>query len=294
MENAASVQGVTPLPKEQIIIYGAGDYGRKALAHYADDYAVVAFVDSDSAKAHTEVNGVPVYPPDELGRMEYSRIFVASSHADEIVRMLTGTHDIAPQQIHVVPISVLHADARNDPELGRRFLDLVGLLEQHNIPCWLDHSSLLGLMRDGDPCGVDVDLCIFAEHSEATQQLLAKSYPADAVAVYRYGFDSDLWRRGDIRQIKLYGALDIHVKICSRDAVYWLVGPMLLRVDVDYYDGYECVEWKGARLKAPRCCRKYLSALYGEWTTSASGWTYSDYKNIERVFELNELQGDTS
>jgi hypothetical protein len=278
---------------DDIVIFGAGDFGRKAHAHYAAQTRVVAFVDSDPRKQGTWIDGVPVRAPDDLPRLQWNRILVASGHAAEIMRLLETRFGFVSPQVFEVPISILHAHPAAPGVDAAELRQLATHLEEAGIPWWLDHSSLLGLLRDGDPCAIDIDLAIFSDHLPALQSLLASRYPPQAAAVHRYGFAHDLWRPDDVRQIKLLGQIDFHVKIRSSNAAFWLVGPMLLRADERFYDGCESHPWQGVSLRLPKEPRQYLSHLYGAWQQPAPNWTYSDYNNVARVFDLNEMQGDS-
>lgn len=276
---------------EKIVIYGAGSYGRKAFDRYCNHHHIVAFIDIDINKANQQLFGITVHTPSDLYRLEFDTIYVASSFSDEIVSRLTVQHGIDRERIFIVPVSELHLQA-GIPDIRGQFNSLITLLNTHGIQYWLDHSSLLGLVRDNDACTSDADLAILTSSTEQLIKVITDHFPEGVVSTFTYGFDDLLWRKNDIRQFKFFEALDIHVKIPSGDKIYWLVGPMLLKIESWFYKGFDTLCWQGVNVKAPKRYREYLTALYGDWETPASVWTYSDYNNIGHIFAFNEMQKD--
>ena len=281
-----------PNANDAIVIFGAGDFGRRALLHYRGQYRIVAFVDNDPKKLGSLIEGIPVHLPNDLPHLPWDWLFIASSHAPEILCELKTRYQVPPERIFEVPVSTIHANAGQAINLAANLHQLVSLLDRFSIPYWLDHSSLLGLLRDGDPCFVDIDLAILDNHLPALQAMLDACYPPNAVCVRRYGFSHDLWRPTDIQQIKLFHSIDIHVKMQSGGKVFWLVGPRLLYADRRFYDGCAVWPWQGTPLSLPNHPHAYLTQLYGVWEHPLPHWTYADYANVLRVFGLNEMQND--
>ncbi len=73
---------------KKIVLYGAGIVGQTLLdALTGENIDVVAFVDDDSSKHGTTVNGVNVIDPDMVQKISYDAVLVASfRHADEIAQ----------------------------------------------------------------------------------------------------------------------------------------------------------------------------------------------------------------
>lgn len=73
---------------KKIVLYGAGIVGQTLLdALIGENIDIVAFVDDDSSKHGTTVNGVNVIDPDMVQKISYDAVLVASfRHADEIAQ----------------------------------------------------------------------------------------------------------------------------------------------------------------------------------------------------------------
>lgn len=62
--------------KEKVIIFGATDTGRRIFNDIKDNVNVILFVDEDSKKWNTEINGITVKAPQEIFDWEFDFIYI--------------------------------------------------------------------------------------------------------------------------------------------------------------------------------------------------------------------------
>ncbi|WP_456277640.1 methyltransferase domain-containing protein [Bacillus sp. AK128] len=73
---------------ERIILFGASKFGIHALQYLDEKSDVLYFCDNDSSKWGTEINGIKVIPPSKLKEVEFEKIIITSSYANEISKQL--------------------------------------------------------------------------------------------------------------------------------------------------------------------------------------------------------------
>ncbi len=177
---------------------------------------------------------------------------------------------------------------RRQPRLtGRNYrlarqllLDVADACNEAGVDYALDGGTLLGLVRDGDliPWDKDVDLTMAYESVPAFKS----TYPRLAARGWRIADhytmpgDDRAWRRGQIRSIKLRNArfgrfgrgrivLDIFVRYRHEGGYWWAHRGNVNRVDADYFDRAQWLEWGGRRLRVPHDREGYLALLFGDW-----------------------------
>ena len=92
--------------RERIVIFGAGEAGRRAMKRLPSDLDVVAFCDNDPAKWNTLVDKLPVVSPSALEHLQISKIVIASQYHSQISRQLLKS-GFSPERIRVVRSDVL-------------------------------------------------------------------------------------------------------------------------------------------------------------------------------------------
>ena len=278
---------------QRIAIFGAGSYGENAVDYlrnkkkgHAD---IVALCDNDIRKHGNQLFGIPVLPPIELTTLDCDEIWVASTYAAEIKNQLMTELYIDPCRIHVVPANaVVSKEAMEKLDSASSiFRSVINVLQDNNICWWLDHSSLLGLLRSNDPIALgDIDMCVLAESPISIMKMLQDSLPDIHIekVLFCHSGISDIWANGEITELKLAGIMDIHFKKLIGDRIEWMVGPMQLAVPSIFYTGNERIDWHDLTLSLPLNPSAYLEALYGNWRTPNGAWTYADYNNIQKIF----------
>jgi lipopolysaccharide cholinephosphotransferase len=279
---------------EQIVVFGAGSFGRKLVDRLAGsaEQEVLFLVDNDASVHGTTWHGLEVRPPTSLDPQRVDAVWVASTWHEEIVHQLEDELGIAPELIRVVSPDVLEgAEPAHLTDLLHRFSDLCSTT---GVSFWLDHSSLLGLVRSGDLFALrgGVDLAMRHDDVEALLEGLHDRWTSVPVEVSRVedGGATELSARhvvqlsvGDASR----GVLDIRPMLLDGGLglLTWRVGPYVLGIDPRHYEGRELRTFDGRELPVPVDPEGYLTTLYGEWRTPVDGWTFADYCNIVRRLE---------
>lgn len=76
------------MSSKDVIIYGAGRYGRAAYAYYSGLYNVICFIDSDISKCGTEINGIKVLGIQTLREYNCDLVIAVKKDKDRIARAL--------------------------------------------------------------------------------------------------------------------------------------------------------------------------------------------------------------
>lgn len=80
--------------KKELVIWGAGRWGKAAYAYYSDYNSIMGFIDSDKSIWGTAVLGLPVFSPDILSQRKYNVIIAMKYHVDEVKRTLLNKYGI--------------------------------------------------------------------------------------------------------------------------------------------------------------------------------------------------------
>lgn len=182
-----------------------------------------------------------------------------------------------------------------DIELATKLLlDVTSKLDREGIPYHLEGGTLLGIVRDNEilPWDDDLDISVPAEYesqlANALTYLFFKRWRIDKRRYHPFG---ELHFKGS-RVFKIrdrcrglfsmgHCYLDIFLKQTHNHKVYWQAKKKLMAVSADYYSGFEFVEFKGHKLKAPVNYKEYLTEKYGDWQIPVQNWDCSkDEKTI--------------
>ena len=76
---------------EKVIIFGVGAYCKKRLSEFAN-IGVVAFLDNRKLEENESLNGIPIYHPEDIQKIEFDKICIMTgyNHAQEIYKQLLG------------------------------------------------------------------------------------------------------------------------------------------------------------------------------------------------------------
>ncbi len=251
------------------------------------DVEILAFIDNDTRKQGGDIQGIPIHSPEHIVRCKAEVIYVASCAQKEIVEQLTHHLGLPESMIHVVSLDDVKStlDPTDVASLRGDLRQLVQAFREANIPWWLDHGSLLHFVRSGEFISEhdDIDLCILAEHATAAQQLIPQLFRNRDILFKHLDekWPSPYWNPGDIERIKIGKGLDIQIKYCQEDSVYWLVTPYVLQASKLFYQDAEERLYFDIPLRLPKDTVAYLSNLYGaSWEQPQPGWTFADYGNI--------------
>lgn len=276
--------------KEKVIVFGAGTYGSKTIKRYRAEKDILFCIDNDVLKIGKTFEGVTIFSPSVLPDTEFDKVLIASTYRDEIYNQLVNILKIHPNKIETVGVdSIIPSENMELASFYSKLDHLINIFNDMDFDYWADHSSLLGLIRDGNLlASSDFDLCILEQ--DLPRLLISGPFLDlfNTLQVIKYSpFEHSQCRTMEgIKEIKIHNFIDIHVKYTRDDQAFWLVGPMLLAVPEHFHRSHEIRHWNNLPIRVPKNPEAYLDTLYGEWRHPKLNWTYADYNNITSIFRV--------
>lgn len=279
------------------VFFGASTAGQAYLENSRDTYTVVAFVDRDPAKQGTSHAGVPVLAPEALAELDFDVVVITSSYITSIRETLRADFGLSDEQIVTPPKSQMKIGGSVEPfrdDATRAFareliIELCAAFAAQNITVFLDHGTLLGLVRDGDLIAWDddIDLTVLAEHLDAAHGVVLGLLPdLDArtgtpwtVVPVRDG-SGDL--RAFILEFSRPGAAGLAPFGLAVEGLRFIDGQAVATITTApeaFFRSQSRIEAWGASLPVPADVEAYLSFHYGDWRTPQPGFRFGDIKN---------------
>lgn len=164
-------------------------------------------------------------------------------------------------------------------------------LESAGVTYWLDHGTLLGVIREQRLLPWDTDLDISVPASSLPQ--LKAAVPALKALGLRLRLrqqpsDAPPWKSGAPRLLKVRNRrlkifrgdllLDVFITYRHQDRYYWSIWKHadrslhLRSVPAHFFDVLESVEFDGRAWPVPSSTASYLAARYGNWRQPVQNW----------------------
>jgi len=165
-------------------------------------------------------------------------------------------------------------------------LDVVSILNLHDIQYALEGGTLLGIYRENRllPWDSDLDLSILSDTLNK-KDLLLKSLNKKGYRVRIRHFENNQvpFKKGKIRIIKIrhksfFGlfkgsvCLEIFIKYPHKDLVYWEVAGNAMAAPKVYYDTYCTITFLDQDFSIPLQTENYLTHKYGDWKKTVKNW----------------------
>ena len=164
------------------------------------------------------------------------------------------------------------------------------ILDELEIPFWLDGGTLLGFIRDDTFCEDDhrdIDVSTWCNYKEKIPLLIntfiKKGYilhnhwhwndKAHEVSVIKEGIKVDIFFK------ERKSAWSWHCLYSSKEPVRWK------RNSIIYFNELKEITIKGNIYKVPKDCAGYLEELYGEWITPINRKEWSCYNKGNAFIE---------
>jgi len=177
-------------------------------------------------------------------------------------------------------------EGKNLEEAEKLLADVITIFESCKVTYWLEGGTLLGLRREGRLLPWDNDLDISVHESElgklsGLRNTLEKK--GFRVRTRRFTEDSDVFRKGDLRMIKIrtkrfFGmikgnvCLDIFIKYTKDEKTFWEIANKVKNVPSKYYATLKNLEFKDKSYTIPELTDEYLTYRYGDWQTPVKDW----------------------
>ncbi len=119
---------------KRVIIFGAGEGGRRALRHLRNKADIVCILDNDPQKHGTKLSGIPVCAPARATEPDVEQILIASIHGAEIFDQLLEL-GVDMRKIDIIDQDLLQ-DFAGFPKGIRNLLISLGILILFALLSW--------------------------------------------------------------------------------------------------------------------------------------------------------------
>ena len=285
--------------KEKIIMFGASSAGVTFIKKYQNEYEILAIADNDRKKHNTTLYNYLIIDPLQIKDYKYDYIVITSSFLLQIKDQLLKELKIDPLKIKALPKGGLYSSKSYRPFehektmiLAREILlFIIEILASEGIRYFVDHGTLLGLVRDGDIISWDDDID-FSIHSDDLEKVVMcmsrniKKFPLSNElewgAHLKYNqenkpcsitlsFDNN--SKSDIKQFPI-----------SITANYFVDGLAIQTVTYapeDHFKQCEYIMYKGRKISVPYKYELYLEYHYGEWKQPKKDISFLDICNYQ-------------
>lgn len=287
--------------RDKIIMFGASNGGRLFISYANKNkkYEILAIADNDVSKQGAYFHGYPVIAPAEISNYEYDYIMITSIFVLQIQDQLINELKVAKSRIKAIPKSVLFSEKSYRPfedkktmELARRtLLFIIDLFEANDITYFIDHGTLLGIVRDGDiiPWDDDIDFSVYSDDLDKLIVCLRES-------ISRFPMNEELkWeanisykRNGLLDSIEIifnhnndvgikYFSISITPNYFEDGFAYQSVSYAPER----FFKSVQHINYMGRMVSVPYDYEEYLEFHYGDWKKPKTDTSFLDMKNFK-------------
>lgn len=276
-------------PFKKIILFGASSGGRKALFFLKTKADIICFIDNSKELTGKFIEGIEVKHPAQIKEIKFDEIIICSSYHGEITEQLINEYKIPQKKIKVLSASVMKG-TKNIGEINRFnaanniIKTIAETYNDHKIFYYIDHGTLLGIIRNGDLLhwDNDVDIAINAEDFQQAYLAIKNKFPPpyEVKKIYKESEDCSQTVRLIRIEYERQAIADILLKEKSGEKRLWYVGFTQLEVSDKIHGEIKKINFHGVSVNIPKKPENYLSILYGNWKEKIEDWNHSMYKNI--------------
>lgn len=293
---------------KNIILFGASKFGKTALANWnqRNDINVIAFCDNDKNKWGLSFEGITVISPADLLIVKYDEIIITSMYDVDILKQLLSM-GINEDLISISSVDTLATIFGAGDRLlmaQELMFYITDLFNKYKVDYYIDHGTLLGIIRDQSllPWDKDIDFAvldkeqnkiidIFDEHlpNYQSQYCSANNWCYHVRHDKHVKINSNftlkpvvikiLNRADDINSNEF--ELDIKFKYEYEHNLYWTVGQRTLVSNINTCFPTTLISYKDKKIRIPKDVPQYLTSLYGNWQETVKKWTYKQYCNVK-------------
>ena len=265
---------------KRIFIYGSGYYGSQVFKHIKNKFKIIGFIDSDKRKTNKKKYGKKIYPIEILKKKTFSKIFIASMWSSDIYNFLISKK-IPKNKIYIYPVSFVHKNRIKKVNWHVTLKEIIKIFDYNKIHYHLDHSSLLGLIRDRDVYVSDIDIAVNFDQLNLIKKILIKSKKINRIDYGIIDVEKKGFGKKFVYQLKVNNLIDLQVKKKIEKKYFWIIGSNILNCEEKFFTTTKKKKFKNLNLKIPFFYKKYLINLYGKsWVKPQVNWTYDNYENI--------------
>lgn len=308
--------------KLRIIVFGTGKAAENFLLKSAKENEILAFADNDKNKQNKSFKGYKVIAPERINDYEFDQVLICSTFLLQIHRQLTVNLGINSQKVVAGPKTAIFSNKTIEPfrdentrKLGRKvILFLSELFDESGIPYFIDHGTLLGIIRDQDLIhwDDDIDISVQVEDGELVMSCLKENlnnfpmgdifkWSLSLTYIEKASYEVDFGKRsesGNLKDLHISGVkpLGLSLDFVERDISG--INPFRISIVFNHFsDGmvYQSVnyapevyflqadtlEFMGRKIKVPHDPKGYLKFHYGEdWKIPRKMTSYLELKNF--------------
>ncbi|RUR10164.1 LicD family protein [Legionella sp. km772] len=289
---------------KKIIIFGTGEFGSNIYKKYKKDHDIIYFCDNDKKKHNTSLYGIKILSPEKIHNIEYDEIIIASSFSEEIYPQLINELGIDKNKIIKLYVNESKTQfySQEKKEKSEYFMfEIAHLLNKNRITYYLDHGTLLGIVRDNCiiPWDKDIDFAVLIEDKDKIitlmdNYLISYNHPGCKINNWNYRIaeqtltvenqtktllvEMQIFNTSDFEEEEV--ALDLMFRYTEESMLCWAVCGKYLTAPRTLCFPTKNIIYKGNRLNIPNNVEKYLTNLYGDWKVPVKEWTYEKFNNI--------------
>ncbi len=292
--------------KNTLFVFGTGNGGNNCFQHFKNTCEVLGFLDNDPKKQGSLFNGLPVYAPSELSNHPNTDVAIGSMYVESIRGQLVNELKINPERIHIPSKRILKGQGAYPFECPATYnfalnllLEICELFENKKLPYFIDHGTLLGLVRDNGliPWDDDIDLTTPPEYLPSCvkaldEWLLAKPVLKDYLLEKKMSANE----KGEPVSYSIACESLLHnheFDICLKSfriqddkAIQQLTVS-----DKIYFEKNDTFLFQGLLLSVPHRYSDYLTDHYGDWKTPKKEMRFGDCANyIDQTISTKENQ----
>lgn len=284
---------------KKILIFGTGGSAEKLMENAGSVYQIIGFADNDTRKHGKRFHDLPIYAPAEIPNLAFDQIIIASMWFSDIRDQLIEKIGVDEKLIGAIPKVFASEGKKYRPfedeetrQYAARVLQhVVPFLEQRGIPCYVDHGTLIGLVRDDCimPWDDDIDLSVaYTDRHrlfECVPELVATM--PDAHAVH---WQTDLIYNNIDEVIALFFTVEdpsgrLH-PFNAGISFYTIESGLAIEAinwaPAHHYSGGEQIQTSLGRFRVPNDYRDYLTTHYGAWETPVQDMSFGQIDNFKK------------
>lgn len=307
--------------KPKTILFGASQAGEAFVLMYGNEYEIIAFADNDQSKHGLNKLGIPIISPEEITKYDFENIIITSIYFQQIRQQLVDCLGIDLIKIKTAPKRIIDRKSHkpfeddNTVKVAKDLLlFLADIFYKSNIPYFIDHGTLLGIIRDKNilPWDDDIDISINIKYVKNTVICIKDNinkFPYNNTLNWKSHFifiektpnNFLLDNKGenpnnllnisyDVKPIGIYLSFDNkkgnYIKNFTAEIKFFFIknGTAYQRITYSpeyHFNNADKVLFCKKKLSVPYDYEKYLELHYGEWRKPKKNTSFSDLKNFK-------------